>query len=363
MPRKVAKAKDVGVDKEKSVGKKDVVKRGRKMRGGKLNIKLQEILSNKPINYDDVFEKINAEFTKIKPTLDEMRKRISFKFRINDAKDKHDKHIAQIDKFKSKKIKEIPNLLDLLELCKYINIIGTTDDGYNKEILYRNIIILYIYNFFELIKDIIENNNVDIDIDDKVALPVVDNTKDKAIEELATATTAKDKAIEELATATTAKDKAIEELATATTAKDKAERVLAEEKKAKEEANTKLAAANVATDAVKAELAAEKEAKKAVEAEFAATQKQLKSNIITIDKKYFSSAFLKAELKYNEGLYDDAKEILTNITAIWEMLKNDEIKKIMENDVIILKAKIDNQRTNSHGGGKRKINSSRTKRK
>ena len=335
MPRKVAKAKDVGVDKEKSVGKKDVVKRGRKMRGGKLNIKLQEILSNKPINYDDVFEKINAEFTKIKPTLDEMRKRISFKFRINDAKDKHDKHIAQIDKFKSKKIKEIPNLLDLLELCKYINIIGTTDDGYNKEILYRNIIILYIYNFFELIKDIIENNNVDIDIDDKVALPVVDNTKDKAIEELATATTAK----------------------------DKAERVLAEEKKAKEEANTKLAAANVATDAVKAELAAEKEAKKAVEAEFAATQKQLKSNIITIDKKYFSSAFLKAELKYNEGLYDDAKEILTNITAIWEMLKNDEIKKIMENDVIILKAKIDNQRTNSHGGGKRKINSSRTKRK
>jgi len=349
MPRKVAKAKDVGVDKEKSVGKKDVVKRGRKMRGGKLNIKLQEILSNKPINYDDVFEKINAEFTKIKPTLDEMRKRISFKFRINDAKDKHDKHIAQIDKFKSKKIKEIPNLLDLLELCKYINIIGTTDDGYNKEILYRNIIILYIYNFFELIKDIIENNNVDIDIDDKVALPVVDNTKDKAIEELATATTAK--------------DKAIEELATATTAKDKAERVLAEEKKAKEEANTKLAAANVATDAVKAELAAEKEAKKAVEAEFAATQKQLKSNIITIDKKYFSSAFLKAELKYNEGLYDDAKEILTNITAIWEMLKNDEIKKIMENDVIILKAKIDNQRTNSHGGGKRKINSSRTKRK
>jgi hypothetical protein len=175
MPRKVAKVKDVGVDKEKSVVKKDVVKRGRKMRGGgKLNLKLQQILSNKTINYDDVFDKINVEFDKIRPTLKEMRTRLSSNYIIkNIAKNTHDKHIAQIDKFKSKNIQEIPNLLDLFELCKYINVIGVTQDGYNKEILYRNIIIIYIYNFFEIITKIIVSNSVDIDIADNNAAPAL----------------------------------------------------------------------------------------------------------------------------------------------------------------------------------------------
>jgi len=81
-------------------------------------------------------------------------------------------HIRQIDKFKSKNIEDIPSLLDLKKLLFYINKI----EGYDKidiNILYSNIIILYIYNFFEIIKSIIETNSVDINIVDNNAAPAL----------------------------------------------------------------------------------------------------------------------------------------------------------------------------------------------
>jgi hypothetical protein len=342
MPRKVAKAKDVGVDKEKSVGKKDVVKRGRKMRGGeKLLQHIITALENNSLVYDDIFDKIIGQFDKI---VDDLKKK----------KDRKNTHISQIGKFKLKNIQDIPSLLDLKNLLFYINKI----EGYDKidiNILYSNIIILYIYNFFELIKDIIENNNVDIDIDDKVALPVVDNTKDKAIEELATATTAKDKAIEELATATTAKDKAERELATATTAKEKAEKELAEEKKTTEAANA----------------AKEETNRKLKEAE--EKYKLLEDKILTIDEDYFKNALDEVKKNINSKEFTKVEKKIKAIIAIWEILRNDsiiknnnDIKEIIEeikklnlenNDKLIL------SKAGFSSGGKRKINSSRTKRK
>jgi hypothetical protein len=174
MPRKVAKAKDGGVDKEKSVGKKvgvkkdgvkkdvvkkDVVKRGRKMRGGDGTL-LQQIetaLKNKP-DYNTLFKNINNEFDKIKDGLKKKGSSIYSRTWRNDARNIHDNHINQITKFKSNNIKDIPSLLDLKNLLEYIKNIEGGYGDIDIKILYTNIIILYIYNFFELIKDIIENN-------------------------------------------------------------------------------------------------------------------------------------------------------------------------------------------------------------
>ena len=183
MPRKVAKIKDVGVDKEKSVVKKDVVKkdgvkRGRKMRGGgKLLQHIITALENNNLVYDELIDNINDEFDKIKEALVKKRATIISKLIKNDAKNTHDNHINQIKKFKLKDIKDIPSLLDLKNLLEYIKNI----DGYNNidiKILYTNIIILYIYNFFELIKDIIENNAAaaDIEVKDTPATPATPAT-------------------------------------------------------------------------------------------------------------------------------------------------------------------------------------------
>jgi hypothetical protein len=182
MPRKVAKIKDIGVDKEKSVvkkdvvkkvvGKKDVVKRSRKMRGGGKLKYIISALENKHPAYNEIFDKIIGQFDIIEAELKKKenvppRKLIAI---TNTARDTHKEHIIQINKFKSKEIEEIPSLLDLKNLLFYISKI----DGYNKidiKILYTNIIILYIYNFLKIIKDIIIYNNVDIDIADNNAAP------------------------------------------------------------------------------------------------------------------------------------------------------------------------------------------------
>ena len=175
MPRGVAKAKD-GVEKKgKEVGKKDDVKkdvgkRNRKMRGGgKLLQHIISALENKNLVYDDIFDKIIGQFDKIEDDLKKKKDSIPSKAITNTAKNTHMEHIRQIDKFKSKNIEDIPSLLDLKKLLFYINKI----EGYDKidiNILYSNIIILYIYNFFEIIKSIIETNDVDIDIVDNVAV-------------------------------------------------------------------------------------------------------------------------------------------------------------------------------------------------
>ena len=125
---------------------------------------------------------------------------------------------------------------------------------------------------------------------------------------------------------------------------------------------------------VDAELAKLTAAKKAVEAEFAETKikyqeteekfKLLEENILTIDEDYFKNALNNAKNKYIKGEYSEATKILDNIIAIWQILSDDsELKKnitiseIINDEIPILK------RTYGLGGGKRKINSSRTKRK
>jgi hypothetical protein len=177
MPRGVAKAKDGGVDREKSVVKKvgvkkDGVKRGRKMRGGGLLQHIISALENKSLVYDDIFDNINNEFDKIVHDLQKKKESIPSKAFTNTAKNTHMEHIRQIGKFKLKDIKNIPSLLDLKNLLEYIKTIVDNSD-IDITILYTNIIILYIYNFFELIKDIIENNAAaaDIEVKDTPATP------------------------------------------------------------------------------------------------------------------------------------------------------------------------------------------------
>jgi hypothetical protein len=174
MPRGVAKAKD-GVDREKGekvvvkkdVVKKDIVKRGRKMRGGgKLLQHIITALENKSLDYGDIFDKIIGQFDKIVDDLKKKKDSIPLKAITNTAKNTHDNHINQIKKFKLKDIKKIPSLLDLKNLLEYIKTIVDNSE-IDITILYTNIIILYIYNFFELIKDIIENNAAAADIEVK----------------------------------------------------------------------------------------------------------------------------------------------------------------------------------------------------
>ena len=130
-----------------------------------------------------------------------------------------------------------------------------------------------------------------------------------------------------------------------------------------------LATLTAAKKAVEAELATANAAKNAVDAELATTQKLLQNNdIITINNVYFENAFKKAQENYRNGLLSKAKDILNNISGIWNMLKDDsslkkdkKIIKIMK-DVIVLNENITDQ-DEFEGGGKRKKISSRTKRK
>ena len=127
-------------------------------------------------------------------------------------------------------------------------------------------------------------------------------------------------------------------------------------------------------------MAAEKEAKKAVQEELAAEKeknkildnkiKLLEGNILTIDEDYFKNAYDNAISKFKIG--QDFDKILDNITTIWNMLKEDIKSKYKEEIKNIINVKIPKLKENRTlpiwarqdiSGGKKKINSSRTKRK
>jgi hypothetical protein len=169
-----------------------------------------------------------------------------------------------------------------------------------------------------------------------------------------------------LAAETAAKEEAEKKLAAETTAKEEAEKKLAAETTAKEEAEKKLAAETEEKEKAKKELAAETAAKKIVEEKY----KLLEDNILTIDEEYFKNAYDNAISKFKNG--QDFDKILDNITNIWNMLKDDIKSKYKEEITNIINVKIPKLKGNRKlpiwarqdiSGGKRKINSLKTKRK
>ena len=98
--------------------------------------------------------------------------------------------------------------------------------------------------------------------------------------------------------------------------------------------------------------------------------KLLEDNILTIDEEYFKNAYDNAISKFKIG--QDFDKILDNITNIWNMLKDDIKSTYKEEIKDIINVKIPKLKGNRDfpiwarqniSGGKKKINSSRTKRK
>jgi chromosome segregation ATPase len=197
--------------------------------------------------------------------------------------------------------------------------------------------------------------------------------KDAAISALTTETAAKDAAISALTTETAAKDAAISALTTETAAKDAAISALTTETAAKDAAISALTTETAAKDAAISALTTETAAKDAANTKLKEAEekyKLLEDHILTIDEDYFNNAYENAKKKYMEGKELEGNKILDNITAIWGMLKDDiklktnkKIDDIIKNDIPKLKKNYNVAPDWLNKGGKRKINSSRTKRK
>jgi hypothetical protein len=358
MPRKVAKIKDVGVDKEKSVVKKDVVKRSRKMRGGgndiffnKINLFITQNLQ--PFNtHKDAIIKVlenlklgynNSIARSVTPSIIDFNKSSRFKNTLKATID-YLNAIGNVNTKDPDKVK-FPQYPIVNELADVLLDIFTNDhnmtDEKNKndfilQFIHIKIYILFIefLYFCNRINDIKNYNIVEPPNDLK-------NTKDKLEEDL-----------------TAEKE-----------ARKKAEEELAEEK--------------IATDAVKAELAAEKKTTEAANAAKEETNRKLKEaeekyklledKILTIDEDYFKNALDEVKKNINSKEFTKVEKKIKAIIAIWEILRDDsiiknnnDIKEIIEeikklnlenNDKLILSL------AGFSSGGKRKINSSRTKRK
>jgi hypothetical protein len=392
MPRGVAKAKDVGVDKEKSVVKKDgvkkdgvkkdvvkkdVVKRGRKMRGGDGTLFDKfciEFLNNNRKNYNEGLEPIISELdnlhqnikkvrgkqpfnTDLTAELNKVKKNKTYKFKIpDDLNDINNKEIYKFDDYSlDAQIKLI------LIMLKEIGDSYTTTreviekDKINpllKKIIFNTIckFFYHLKNMCNLYPDIVGN----IDLGDITDIKKTLHENDAVKEELAKVKAAKEEAEKKLAAAN---DAVKEELAKVKAAKEEAEKKLAAANDAKEKAEKELVAETAAKEKVKKDLdAAENEkSTNALSLKFAIIN-YFENQIAAID--YFKSNSdsngdeqdKKIASKMRDALideYDDMKSYL------------DEIKSNVE-----LKGKIEKITSYSlNGGGKRKINSSRTKRK
>jgi hypothetical protein len=384
MPRGVAKAKD-SVEK-KVVVKKDVVKRSRKMRGGgSFNEYCKTFLNANNTKYnadiDIIKDNLKNLHTNIKPLrsglksisdtalISEFRRLVNDKTYENNIPSdlkivnfKYDNVVYSLDKqikFLNIMLSEIPN---------YQGNSGNSDEIIKDEdinILTKKIIFNIIYKLFYHFKQICDKYSKvgDIDLGEITKVEDVKKGKDAVDTELAAEKEAK-KAVEaelvaekeakkavdaELAKETAAKDAAVAELATANTAKKQVEAELAKETAAKDAANTKF---------------------KKAEEKYKLLQE---NNILTIDEKYFKNAYDNAKNLSGIEDYVKTEKILNNILAIWENLKDDsiikrdaKIQKII-GDIETLKKENDEKYkaalSLSGGGGKRKINSSRTKRK
>ena len=343
MPRGVAKAKD-GVEKKgKEVGKKNVVRRSRKMRGGDyiFSAKIKDFVTlNTPtfkLHKDAIIKVLqssmigyNSIARSLTPSRLDFNKSSRFKNTLKTTID----YLNAIGNIISKN----PNPDDVkFPLYPVANELADVlldildKDGNMKGIKQRNDLILqFIYikifilftefeYFCVRIKDIREYN-------------IVEAPQVEGVAELAAANTEKDAAVAELAT----------------------------EKEAKKKVDAELAKLTAAKKTVEAEFAETKIKYQETEEKF----KLLEENILTIDEDYFKNALNNAKNKYIKGEYSEATKILDNIIAIWQILSDDsELKKnitiseIINDKIPILK------RTYGLGGGKRKINSSRTKRK
>lgn len=379
MPRGVAKD---GVEKKgKGVGKRDdgkkgVVKRNRKMRGG-----------------DEIFyHKIQGFITKNTPIFKEKKEAI-IKV-LNDSMIGYNNSIgrsltpSRLDFNKSSRFKNT-----LKATISYLNAIGnisTIEPTLVKFPLYPVAneladVLLDILDNKDIMKDIEQRNDLILQfIYIKIFIlftefnyfcdrinyikeyNIVEAPQVEGVAELATLTAAKEAVDAELAAANAEKDAAVAKLATANAEKNKA--------------IAALAAANAQKDKINEELVAEKEARKQVETEFAeAKRKHQESydnfklstdNILTIDEDYFMNAYANAKIKYGKGEDVKAIKILDNIIAIWKLLKDDtelkknnEISKIINDEIPKLKRSYKEAPDWLNKGGKRKINSSRTKRK
>lgn len=360
MPRGVAKAKD-GVEKKgKGDGKRDVVRRSRKMRGGDyiFSAKIKEFVTlNTPtfkLHKDAIIKVLqssmigyNSIARSLTPSRLDFNKSSRFKNTLKTTID----YLNAIGNIISKN----PNPDDVkFPLYPVANELADVlldildKDGNMKGIEQRNDLILqFIYikifilftefeYFCDRIKDIREYN-------------IVEAPQVEGVAELAAANTEKD-----------AKKKVDAELATANAAKKEVDAELVAEKEAKKKVDAELAKLTAAKKAVEAEFAETKIKYQETEEKF----KLLEENILTIDEDYFKNALNNAKNKYIKGEYSEATKILDNIIAIWQILSDDsELKKnitiseIINDEIPILK------RTYGLGGGKRKINSSRTKRK
>jgi hypothetical protein len=379
MPRGVAKAKDGGVDKKKSVVKKDGVKkdgvkRGRKMKGGGgFKEKCSAFFDTYKDDYNTAIKYIDTKLTEL--ILEAKDGKDVLYYRARNATNTHKLRLSVINsiiKIENEKIYKIKyeafteNMIriayeDLYDLLNNINLYEEkkiTPKIKDDEKFYKNIIFCKIFTLMLDFKylcsiDNIGNINIAEDVATSSAVDV-----DLAAE----------------------KDAVSAELATANAAKKQVDAELATEKEAKKAVDAELVAEKEAMKAVQEEFAAEKEAKKAVDAELTAAEekykilddkiKLLEENILTIDEDYFNNAYENAKKKYMDGKDFEGNKILDNITAIWEMLKdnidlktNKKIDDIIKIDIPKLKKNYNVAPDWLNKGGKRKINSSRTKRK
>ena len=344
----------------KGDGKRDVVRRSRKMRGGDyiFSAKIKDFVTlNTPtfkLHKDAIIKVLqssmigyNSIARSLTPSRLDFNKSSRFKNTLKTTID----YLNAIGNIISKN----PNPDDVkFPLYPVANELADVlldildKDGNMKGIEQRNDLILqFIYikifilftefeYFCDRIKDIREYN-------------IVEAPQVEGVAELAAANTEKD-----------AKKKVDAELATANAAKKEVDAELVAEKEAKKKVDAELAKLTAAKKAVEAEFAETKIKYQETEEKF----KLLEENILTIDEDYFKNALNNAKNKYIKGEYSEATKILDNIIAIWQILSDDsELKKnitiseIINDEIPILK------RTYGLGGGKRKINSSRTKRK
>ena len=390
MPRGVAKAKDGGVDKEKSVGKrdgvkKDGVKRGRKMRGGDDTFfdKINEFITqNTPLfktRKDDIIKVLekskvgyNSSIARsVTPARMDFNKSSRFKNTLK-ATIEYLNAIDNVDG-KTPAIVKFPLFPVANELADVLLDIFTNEDDM-KDIKRRNNLILqfiYIKIYILFIEFKYFCNRIEDIKNYKIVEPP--KVEDAAVAELAAA-------IEDLAKEKEAKEKAEEDLAkekkateAANTAKEKAEEELAKEKEAKDKAK----------DKAEEDLTAEKEAKDAANTKFKEAEekyklleekyKLLEDHILTIDEDYFKNALNEVGKNFNSKEFTKVEKEINAIIALWEILSDDSvikkdtnIQKIIED---IKKLNVENKdklilsSAGFSGGGKRKINSSRTKRK
>jgi hypothetical protein len=394
MPRGVAKAKDVGVDKEKSVGKKDgVVKRNRKMRGGNDTFfdKINEFITQNTSLFKKhklaiiaVLEKSKEEYNKGKlrgiiPAKIDSNKSSRFKNTLKATIE----YLNDIDNVGGKipDIVKFPLFPVANELADVLLDMFKNEDELKDTNRRNDLILQFIYIKIYIL--FVEFQYFCNRINDIKNYKIVEPPKVKGVAELAAETAAKEKAEADLADIKLENVKVKNELADIKLENVKVKKELADKGVNDSSIVAELSEVKVENKKVKIDLGNANTAKDAANTKFKEAEekfklleekyKLLEDKILTIDEDYFKNALDEVEKNFNSREFTKVEKKIKAIIAIWEILRDDSvikrdtnIQKIIED---IEKLNVENKdklilsSAGFSGGGKRKINSSRTKRK